>query len=165
MTTVQILKNHEIKRHASIILNQISKNILYEAIWITEYRIDEENNSILFNIEIAPSFQSSGFITYTRNQILRAKKNTDKIKNRVLLTNLRDALVRHTLSIIYSIASGYDFYVESYQRQNCRDFDCVLSFTMKYFTSEEAKSLLEEADALLEESNPIEPSDVDYVRA
>ena len=164
MTAVQILKNHEIRRHASIILNQISKNTHYEAVQITEYRIDEENNSILFNIEITP-LQSSGFITYTHNQILKAKKNTDNIKNKLLLSNLRDALVRHTLSIIYSIASGYDFYVESYQRQNCRDFDCVLSFTMKYFTSEEAKTLLEEADALLEESKPIEPSDVDYARA
>ena len=158
MTAVQILKNHEIRRHASIILNQISRNILYESIWITEYKIDEENNSILFDIEIAPFLRSSGFDIYTRNQILKAKKNTDKIKNRVLLTNLRDALVSHTLSVIYSIASGYEFYVESYQRQNCKDFDCVLSFTMKYFTSEEAK-------ALLEESEPIEPSDVDYARA
>ena len=164
MTPVQILKNHEIKRHASIILNLISKNTHYEAVWITEYKIDEENNSILFNIEITP-LQSSGFITYTRNQILKAKKNTNNIKNKLLLSNLRDALVRHTLSIIYSIASGYDFYVESYQRQNCRDFDCLLSFTVKYFTSEEAKTLLEEADALLEKSEPIEPSDVDYARA
>ena len=164
MTAIEILKNHEIRRHASIILNQISKNIHYEAVWITEYRIDEESNSILLNIEITP-LQSSGFITYTRNQILKAKKNTDNIRNRLLLANLREALVRHALSVIYSIASGYEFYVESYQRQNCRDFDCVLSFTMKYFTSEEAKALLEEADALLKEPKPIEPSDVDYARA
>ena len=159
MTAVQILKNHEIKRHASIILSLISKNFHYEAVQITEYRIDEENNSILFNIEITP-LQSPGFNAYTHNQILKAKKNTDKIKNRLLLINLRDALVRHTLAVTYNITSGYDFYVESYQRQNCRDFDCLLSFTVKYFTSEEAKALLE-----VEESKPIEPSDVDYARA
>ena len=157
MTAVEILKNHEIRRHASIILNQISRNTHYEGVWITEYRIDEENNSILLNIEITP-LQSSGFITYTRNQILKAKKNTNNVRNRLLLTNLRDTLVEHTLSVIYSITSGYDFYVESYQRQNCRDFDCLLSFNIKYFTSEEAR-------ALLEEPNPIEPSDVDYARA
>ena len=108
---------------------------------------------------IAPSYSDEAL------EILKAKKNTNNIRNRLLLTNLRDTLVKHTLSVIYSITSEYDFYVESYQRQNCRDFDCVLSFTMKYFTSEEAKALLEEADALLEEPNPIEPSDVNYARA
>ena len=166
MTAVEILKNHEIRRHASIILNQISKGIHCGAASISEYRIDEENNAILLNIDITP-LHSSDFITYTRKQIIKAKKNIDNTKNRLFLLNLRDALIKHTTSVIYTVVSGYEFYIEFYQKRDCGDFDCSLSFTIKYFTPEEGKSLLMELDDLerITETKPIEPSDVDYARA
>ena len=125
----------------SMILKGISKGVKKLIVQLT-YPTDEVGNSFITPEQLI----EKGINPYT--DVFTAKEFKDMFGD-----------IRHTFT-------GVD-YIEFYQKRDYGDFDSSLSFTIKYFTPEEGKSLLMELDELerITETNPIEPSDVDYARA